>query len=389
MIRKTKILIFSHYAGLYGASRSLLDLLSVIIQEPGLELMVFIPYYGPLTNAFINLNIPYKIVAYPNNVIFGGIKEDLTLINKTKRNIRRIRKYLPVLKKVYKEGKLFNPDLVYTNSAVIYWGAFFSMLTQTKHIWHLRELKDAYNLKHNFGLIFFRKLLDKSEKIICNSKAVAKNYKVDKLKKTEVIYNGLYTLEEAINFFQKRKLKHSNSFTFGIVGGVHPTKGQLTGLEALSNWKKKSLADFKIFIVGLAEDEAYNKLIEIFINENNLSANVVFTGHSDFVEEYYVKMDVLICPSLSEAFGRVIIEAMVRGIIVIARNTGGIPEIIEHTKNGFLYNNNEELVDCIALLAGNECGLEVIREAAFEKVKKDFLKETYSRQILQVFNSLL
>ena len=45
---------------------------------------------------------------------------------------------------------------------------------------------------------------------------------------------------------------------------------------------------------------------------------------------------VLVLPSLAEGFGRVLIEAMATGTVVIGSKVGGIPEIIQEGENGFL-----------------------------------------------------
>jgi len=52
----------------------------------------------------------------------------------------------------------------------------------------------------------------------------------------------------------------------------------------------------------------------------------------------YNSADVFVAPSVAEAFGLVILEALRCGTPVAAFNTGGIPDIIEHQKNGYLAN---------------------------------------------------
>ena len=46
--------------------------------------------------------------------------------------------------------------------------------------------------------------------------------------------------------------------------------------------------------------------------------------------------DVLLLPSELESFGLVALEAMASEVIPIATNVGGVPEVIEHGKSGFL-----------------------------------------------------
>lgn len=56
-------------------------------------------------------------------------------------------------------------------------------------------------------------------------------------------------------------------------------------------------------------------------------AGVEIIPASDNVDDVFARMNVLIVPSLwGEAFGQIVVEAMLRGIPVLASNLGGIPE---------------------------------------------------------------
>ena len=63
--------------------------------------------------------------------------------------------------------------------------------------------------------------------------------------------------------------------------------------------------------------------------------------------------DIFCVPSLKEALGVANIEALASGISVISTNTGGIPEVLDHGKNGWLATVNdpaslaEAIKDCV------------------------------------------
>jgi glycosyltransferase involved in cell wall biosynthesis len=63
---------------------------------------------------------------------------------------------------------------------------------------------------------------------------------------------------------------------------------------------------------------------------------VVFTGHRRDVAACMRAFDVLVHPTLSEAFGQVLVEAMSVGTPVIATRIGGISEIIDDGRDGIL-----------------------------------------------------
>jgi glycosyltransferase involved in cell wall biosynthesis len=60
------------------------------------------------------------------------------------------------------------------------------------------------------------------------------------------------------------------------------------------------------------------------------------------LSEAMASVDALILPSKTETLGLVLMEAMASGAIVIGANAGGIPDVIRHESNGFLYDPDRE-----------------------------------------------
>ena len=63
---------------------------------------------------------------------------------------------------------------------------------------------------------------------------------------------------------------------------------------------------------------------------------VEFLGKQDRIHEKLGVADVMLLPSQLESFGLAALEAMACEVVPIATNEGGVPEVIDHGKTGFL-----------------------------------------------------
>jgi len=66
------------------------------------------------------------------------------------------------------------------------------------------------------------------------------------------------------------------------------------------------------------------------------SGSVQLPGFLEDLDEFYAALDLYIMPSRSEGWGLTALRAMAFGLPVIASNVGGLPELVEHGKSGWL-----------------------------------------------------
>ncbi len=78
-------------------------------------------------------------------------------------------------------------------------------------------------------------------------------------------------------------------------------------------------------------------------------------GVRNDIDNILSKTDIYVQPSRREAISLTVAEAMMHSLPIVASNTDGIPEYINHHINGYLYNNNNpvELADYIQYLIEN------------------------------------
>ena len=89
----------------------------------------------------------------------------------------------------------------------------------------------------------------------------------------------------------------------------------------------------KLVLVG---DGPERPKMERLSRELEISDHVNFLGNLKSTKEVLNISDLFILPSSSESFGLAALEALACGVPVISTNSGGIPEVVEHGKSGFL-----------------------------------------------------
>ena len=98
---------------------------------------------------------------------------------------------------------------------------------------------------------------------------------------------------------------------------------------------------YKFYLVGCGDSPEYDNYLSFLVNKLDIHKNVIFEGYQKNVQQYYLKTDFIILPSVSEGCPYNIIESMFFDTPVIASNVGGNHELIKHNKNGILieYDN--------------------------------------------------
>jgi spore coat protein SA len=176
--------------------------------------------------------------------------------------------------------------------------------------------------------------------------------------KCDTVYTGI-----DINTFKPLKNEthqpeHNQEILY--VGRITPEKGTHVLLEAF----KQVAALFPkvhLNLVGAAQTLPKDRLVELsdedvikdlevfysnggyskYLNKilpDSLQDRVHFVGNVDYgrILDYYQQADILVNPSISEPFGRSLIEGNACGLPVIASQTGGMVELIQPGKNGLL-----------------------------------------------------
>lgn len=122
------------------------------------------------------------------------------------------------------------------------------------------------------------------------------------------------------------ELKPTSKIRLASIGAINlKYKGHKYVLEAISSLISKGF-DIEYYLIGGGN----SSFIEAEIKKNRLTDNVKIMGslpHSEVVD-LLDEVDIYIQPSLAEAQGRSLIEAMSRGCLCICTDVGGMPELL-------------------------------------------------------------
>jgi len=390
-----KILLFSHDGGgIGGASKSFISVIKGM-KVNGHDLFIILPEKGNLIDVLEKMDIPYEIIPfkwwirpakYYTPRFLSKVKIwFILLILPFKTSFTYLRAILNIRNTV----KEFKPDIIYTNTLCHPLGVLTSFVYKIKHVWHIREfVEEGLNAKLVFPKYFLNKSLSLSDFNIYISDSLAdkyQNYK-DNIN-FKIIANAVYSKKEIITKKKYVNLKSSasiKSLKILTIGRLSKGKGHSTAIRTI-----RSLCNLKIdsslFVIGGGNFRPYLSLAEGL----GVESQIKFLGHINNVDKYYRIADLIVVASKKEAFGRVVIEAMAHGVIVIGRNSGGIKDIIKHSVNGFLFKNEKDIIEIIQDIVQMDINdLNKIREQAYLDCLNNYTTEKLNIDVNHVLHKI-
>lgn len=176
--------------------------------------------------------------------------------------------------------------------------------------------------------------------IIAPSNAIAESLVKQNLfppDKIEIIRYGI-----DVEHFSPAEKRSDEHFIVGTIGHLAPIKGHDVFVRAAEIASKKR-ENIRFVIVG--EDKSPSgknrRELEDLIDRLDLKSKIELVGWTDDVRPFLQKFDLFVSAARAEAFGLVIVEAMLSGLPVIATGSEGASEIIEDGGNGVLVPNED------------------------------------------------
>lgn len=172
-----------------------------------------------------------------------------------------------------------------------------------------------------------------------------------------------------------------NDFIFGSIGRLARNKDQATLIQALT-LVKPYCSNAKLIIMGDGElESSLNQQIQ----QSGLNNDVTLSGFVPNALKYIKAFDCFVLPSIQEAFGRVLIEAMLAKRPIIATEVNGIPEVMADVGTLIKPKDAAALATAMQLIYNlTPDERDVMAEKAYQHVHTHFSIPAFKQQFWQL-----
>ena len=234
------------------------------------------------------------------------------------------------------------PDIVHTHTSkagII--GRFAAWSAGVRHIVHTPHGHIFYGYFNSFVssvFIMIERLASRiTNKItVLTGKGLSAHVRmgIDSEDKFTVIHSGVdvsrYSNGDGDSI--RSETGYTGKVIVGWAGRLVPIKNCSLFIESASLIKKRN-PDTRFIVAGDGEER---ELIERLAEKLNLSGSLTFLEDCKDMPSVMAAFDVFVLSSHNEGFGRVLVEAMASGAVVVSTHVGGTPDVIEDGVSGML-----------------------------------------------------
>ncbi|HEY3782602.1 MAG TPA: glycosyltransferase family 4 protein [Fimbriimonadaceae bacterium] len=276
--------------------------------------------------------------------------------------------------------KAQKPDLVHTHlSAATLSGSFAARLAKVPVI------ATVHGMNQRWTYSFANRLITVSE--AAKKHLVRQGIRSNQI---SVAYNGI-ALPTLPSRQAKSKIRASlgldeHALVIGSTSRADFGKGIQNAIDAAAMLRRK----FPTLHYVFAGEGEYLSELRAQAAALKVEGMVHFLGFRDDVLDLLSAMDVFLFPSLKEAMGISIIEAMAMGLPVVSSDVGGIPEVVD-VSTGITTPANDvpAIANACERLLSNAETRETMGRSARERVESHFSLEASAKAVLAAYKILL
>jgi glycosyltransferase involved in cell wall biosynthesis len=384
---KNNHILFLHTSSdLYGADRSLLRTVKAI-KNLSDNITVCLPYHGPLVSELEALGVKVKILK-------------LGVLRRKYFNPIGLLGFALVLFSAYFQLSWLclthKTQIIHSNSSAVLVGGLVAKTLGITHLWHLREIHVKPVVIRKMIAWHYRYL---ATKIVGVSKSVIENLAIDYpdiWEKAIVINNGLNIdkYQYPAGKLRNKLGLNETEILIGMIARVSHWKGQNLFVEVAKQILPKHKNVHFLALGSPFQGQEY--LMDEFkasVEKLNEKERFHIYPFASDVSDYLDAFDIFILPStLPDPFPTTALEAMATRSAMVVNGQGGVLEMIEHEKSGFVVtppNDAVKFVEYTEQLIENKDLRKVLGETAFEEVNAHFTEEQYQENISNLFIAYL
>jgi glycosyltransferase involved in cell wall biosynthesis len=181
------------------------------------------------------------------------------------------------------------------------------------------------------------------------------------------------------------------SIIFCHIASLHSPKAHIVSLDLTAECKKSGENPLLIIVGGPLKEE-YQEFLLTKIDELGLNDNVRFTDWTQDVPELLSLSHFTVLPSRNEALGMVLLEGMVAGRPIIAREGEGGAELVQEYGTGFLYKPEEgvrPLAKNVIMVRRDSAQYRVLSGRCRNIAEKEFSLARFGERLVDLYSSVL
>jgi glycosyltransferase involved in cell wall biosynthesis len=375
---KPTVLFVHNNSELYGADFVLVQVIMALKEQ--VRPILAVPSEGPLTRLLKDEGV--EVILTRDSVLRRVNFKPLKLPGFAGRLLKDTHNLAKIIRRE-------DAKLVYSNTCTVIAGAWAARLAGVPHLYHLHETITQPRWQAR-GLA--RLSLKRSREVIVVSDSVRRylqKYRRPGDAAIRIIHNGLnparFDTAGDVEAVRREMGAGPENVLFGVIGRVHPGKGQPYFVEA-ARLVASVNPRVRFAIVG-GTFCGYERLVDELkdqVRRRDLNNRVCILGHRDDIPQVMKALDVLVLPSTTpDSLPTVVLEAMAARRPVIATAQGGCLEMVLHGETGLLapYDNVNELAQAMLELSHDPGLRRSMGEAGRQRLEESFTLERFHEEI--------
>lgn len=219
---------------------------------------------------------------------------------------------------------------------------------------------------------------------VAKQSSLIKNFRIEAI--PNPIDIAVFSPQDKISARKKRNINPKASIIlFGAANINDRRKGITYLVDALNSLKNNYPGTENIEVVIFGKNKHFDvSQLPFKVHELNLITS------PEELAEVYSMADVFVTPSLEDNLPNTVMEALACGTPVVAFNTGGIPEMVDHEQNGYLaqFKSAADLAEGLHHIL-NLADKNELTAKARQKVLDNYTNQKVAQQYLNLYQSVV